>query len=131
MVDKRPVCMKCDKRMECILNGKSIRYSKNELQKGDMYRCNGCDAEITIELGNPFQARVYCTICDEIFDSVELYYNHIDEVESHDRCSQCHKILSDDELCGHSESHPYGDTTASEFIVTGCKCSQCGYGEEW
>lgn len=48
-----------------------------------------------------------------------------------DRCKECGKILDDDDDIGHYENRPYGDTVASEYIVTGYHCKNCGYEEEW
>lgn len=73
---------------------------------------------------------VECVQCGEIFELIELYDKHIDEVESGDRCRECHRVLDESNYNGHYEGRPSGDTEVGEFIVTGYKYI-CGYKEEW
>lgn len=130
MGDFRPYCVKCGKRMHCEENDVVVRYSENEIQRGDKWKCSECEVEIIFGFGEPHESRMHCDVCNKIFSSVSLYYGHIDEIESGDRCRECHITLVHDNYNGHYEGRPSGDTEVGEFIVTGYKCI-CGYEEEW
>lgn len=47
-----------------------------------------------------------------------------------DRCSECARLLKDEDYIGDYEARPYGDTVAYEAITTGYIC-ECGHREDY
>ena len=57
MVDQRPYCVECEKRMVCKKNGVKIPYCEGMEQSGDMYECPICGAKIVMGFGEPYMVR--------------------------------------------------------------------------
>lgn len=123
-------CPECDGDLVEVKIGGILRWGDDEIRKGDHYKCIKCDESIWINLSEPYRSQLKCSICSQLFSSVSLYYKHLDDVENHDRCRECHDRLVYDNYFGHYEGRPYGDTDVGEFIVTGYRCL-CGNLEEW
>lgn len=123
-------CPECDGELIEESKGTIVRHSDDEIRKGDHYKCKKCSEDIWIGLSPPYRAQMQCGICEQIFSSVSLYYKHLDEVNIHERCRECHDRLVYDNYFGHYEGRSYGDTSVGEFITTGYRCL-CGHLEEW
>ena len=51
MTDTRPICVSCQASMICDKMGVKVKYSKQEAQNGDRYKCPICGHEIVTGFG--------------------------------------------------------------------------------
>ena len=66
---------------------------------------------------------------EDMYDLLEDTYQWL--LTHEDRCSECGKLIDDDDYIVSSQNHPYGDGYATEYYNTGYVCPRCGYQEEW
>ncbi len=57
MTDINPLCVKCSRSMERIRNGVKVKYSEDEAQYGDLFKCPDCGFEIVVDFGAKCQDR--------------------------------------------------------------------------
>ena len=69
-----------------------------------------------------------CQRCDEKFDTEDELKKH---QNNKDLCPECCHELTDEEWIIEGNDVPYGDTYATEHIVVGFQCRECGHSERF
>ncbi len=98
---------------ECIINDEDFEDMAVELY---CHESNWNNADPTT------RQAVYSR--SEIVEFLEQSLTHLKADSDH--CSGCGMPLSEEDYITEEQKHPYGDTYATENIVVGYKCINCG-----